>query len=113
MRDGDEPRARAEQPRNSSSMQLAGVVHRDHTELRPGRFAGDLPGDDIGMMFQRRDDHFIARLEKCPTPLNGDKIDSFSRPAGEDDLGRPRALMKPAIVRRADSYASVATWLRW
>src|SRR5215467_12011263 len=45
-----------------------------------------LPGNDVGVMFHRRNDDFIACLQEGPAIALGDQIDRFRSPADKDDL---------------------------
>ena len=50
------------------------------------RGAGHLPGDDVGMMFERREENAVVRPEIRLAPALGDEVDPLGRAADEDDL---------------------------
>ena len=45
-------------------MHLAARIHRRHHQLRAGLLAEHLPGHDVRMVLEMRDEHLIARLEQ-------------------------------------------------
>ena len=49
-----------------------------------------LPRHDVGVMFERREDDLVARLQELPAVGLGDEIDAFGRSADEDDFLRRR-----------------------
>ncbi len=60
VRHGDEPRARAEPPRELVERHLAAVVDRRHGEPRPALGAEELPGDDVRVVLELGDQHLVA-----------------------------------------------------
>ncbi len=87
MIDGDEFDAiGAEHIAKSVKINFAGVVDGDNAKDGTGGFADELPGDDVGMMFQMADYNFVAEFEVGVAPTGGDEIDAGRGAAGEDDL---------------------------
>ncbi len=61
--------------------------------------AQNLPGNDIGVMFQRRNQNGVARLQMRPPPGGGDQVQPFGRPAHEDDFLVGRGINEPRHLR--------------
>ena len=61
MGDGHQPAALVDQPAQRREVQGAGIVHRRHGDLDARALAQELPGHDIGVMLQRREDDPVAR----------------------------------------------------
>ncbi len=66
--------------------QFAAVFHRHHGQFDAGLFAQELPGDDVGMMLEMRDEDRISGAEPWPAIALRDKIHGFGRSAREDHL---------------------------
>ena len=66
--------------------QFACVIHRDDPQLCASRLAEHLPWHNVRMVFHRRDDHFISRLEKRAAPTLGDEVNPLGCTAGENDF---------------------------
>ena len=63
-------------------IELSLIANRDHAELG----ALELPGDDIGVVLHRGDDHLVSRLHKCPTVGVRHGIDAIGGAPREDHL---------------------------
>ena len=72
-----------EEPLVRLHIELSLIANRDHAELG----ALELPGDDIGVVLHRGDDHLVTRLHKCPAVGVRHGIDAVGGAAGEDHLG--------------------------
>lgn len=57
------------------------IVDRDHSQYRLLFFRDHLPRDDVGMMFERREDHFVARLQELAAIGLNDQVNPFGRSA--------------------------------
>ena len=60
MPDGNELRARGEHARVFVEQELAGIIHRDDAEPGSLLIAQHLPGNDVGVMLDRRDEDFVS-----------------------------------------------------
>ena len=71
---------------------LPGVVHRRH--LQHGALLGGelLPGHDVGVVLEMRDDDLVAFLDVAPAPRLGDEVDALRRAAHKDDAVRRRRI---------------------
>ena len=54
-----------------------------------------LPGDNVRMVFERGDQHFVAWTNARPAESLGDQVDSLSGAADKDDLARLGGAEKP------------------
>ncbi len=101
MGDGDELRPRADQRDQRWRVDpLVGGQRRD-VDFDARAVAEQLPGHDVAVVLERRDQDAVAGLEAV-APAVGDEVDRLGRAAGEDDLvGLPP--MKRATVARAAS----------
>ena len=63
-------------------IELSLIANRDHAELG----ALELPGDDIGVVLHRGDDHFVTRLHKCSAVGVRHGIDAVGGASREDHL---------------------------
>ena len=120
--------------------QLAGVVDGRDPETGAPLLADHLPGDDVGVVLHRRDEHLVARAEMGPAVGLGHQVDGLGGAAGEDDLlgvggveeapgpwlGRPRRPRSPARRgsarpgahwrcpwSRSREIASITAWGFW
>jgi hypothetical protein len=59
-----------------------------YDELRACLLAQHLPGHDVGVMLEMRNEHLVARLEQGTTITLRDQIDGLGRAAHEHDLAR-------------------------
>ena len=84
--DRDDLRPIGQKPLELCQDELSAQVDRDHLQLRPFFLAQHLPGDDVGVVLEGRDQHFVARSHVRPTVGRRDEIDGFRRAAREDDL---------------------------
>ena len=84
--DGNDARALGEQLREFIDDHFAAVVDRRDDELRVLAFAEQLPRHDVRVMFDRRDQHFIAGTDVDETVRLRDEVDRFGRAAREDDF---------------------------
>ena len=91
VRDGHEPRAGIEQLQELIEQQLAAAIDRCDLQGAAGLFAHHLPGDDVRVMLEGRDENFIAGAEARAGIRLRDEIDALRGAANEDDLaGRAR-----------------------
>ena len=94
VRQRDELGARAEDCLILLEHDFAPVVDGNDPQDGP-LFLGDhLPGDDVGVMLERREDDLVARLQEFPAVGLGDEIDPFGGAADEDDFLRRRGAEK-------------------
>ena len=81
--DSHHPRAWGEETLVRLHVELSLIADRDHTEL--GTL--ELPGDDIGVVLHRGDDHLVTRLHKGSAVGVRHGIDAVGGASGEDHLG--------------------------
>ncbi len=63
------------------------IIAGDDFENRTSAFAGHLPWDDVRVVFEGRDENFIARLESCAQAVGGE-VDRVGAAASENQLIR-------------------------
>src|ERR1700734_3868786 len=68
---------------------LSAVVHGDHPQARTLLTSELLPGDDVGVMLQVRNDDFVTGENILPAPGLCHEIDGFGSAAHEYDLFGP------------------------
>ena len=90
-RDGDEPGPAAQQPLVLLQDHLAAVVHGRDPQAGTGLGDELLPGHDVGVVLQVRDDDLVARADVLAAPALGDEVDALGGAAHEDDLALPTA----------------------
>jgi hypothetical protein len=78
--------ARPEQSRKLVQPQLPLIGHRNDAQLDPEVIAQELPGHDIGVVFELRDDDLVPGLEVVGAPGKRDQGDGLCGPAYEHDL---------------------------
>jgi len=66
--------------------QLTAIVDRNHLDLRSTLRGELLPRHNVGVVFQQRDDDFVAFADVLHTPGLGHQIDCFGCTADEEDL---------------------------
>ena len=81
-------RPRPDQPLEGVHSQRAVVVDRRHLEHDPGARAQELPRHDVGVVFERGQNHLVARAEEFLTVACGHQVDGLRGALGEDDLLR-------------------------
>jgi len=86
LRHRDDPGAIGQQLLELVEPHLAGVVDRNHAQLRALFGAQHLPGHDVGMMFQVRDHDLVAFAHVLLAVGLGDQVDAFGGAAHEDDF---------------------------
>ena len=86
MGQGNELRSRAQQGLVLLHHDLAPVGHGYDPQDGPFFFGDHLPGNDVGVMLERRENDFIAGLKELAAVGLRDEVDSLSRPPHEDDL---------------------------
>ncbi len=86
LSDRHEHRAGAQQAEEFIEHELAAQVDRSDLECAACLLAQHLPGNDVGVMLQARDQDFIAGLEARPAISLRDQVDGFRRAADKDDL---------------------------
>ena len=77
---------------------------RHDVDLAP---SGELPGDDVAVMLERREQDAVAGLQIVAAPALRDQVDPLGRAADEDDLLRRRGADEAR--RRAARDASNAS----
>ncbi len=87
MRERDDARARAEQPQIGVEVDDALPVDRRDADLRAGLCREELPGHDVRVVLELRDDDLVARREPRAAMGLRDEVDRLGRPAHEHDLG--------------------------
>ena len=84
-------------------VERAVVADRGDDEPRARSFAEQLPGNDVRVVLEPRDEHFVAGCEAL-AEARGDQVDRLGRAARKDDFGESRsALMKRRTFSRAPS----------
>ncbi len=86
MTDGDEARARRDEPLQLRENQVAVLVGGDGPQRGAPLLADALPGHDVGMMVQFRHDDFVARREILPSVGLCHQVDALGGAAHEDDF---------------------------
>ena len=84
----DEARARPEEALVRVQQDLPRVVDGGDAQARALLGAEELPGHDVGVVLQQRQDDLVALAHVAPPPALGDQVDPLGRPAHEDDLAR-------------------------
>ncbi len=110
VRDRDDLRPVREHLLEGRDVHVAGVVERRHDEARALLLAEELPGDDIRMVLEARDQDLVARADVPAAVRLRDEVDGLGRSADEDDLvrrggvdERPRLLARRVVgVGRVD-----------
>ncbi len=97
--------SRAEQRLILFEHDLAPVVHGNDPEHGPSLLGDHLPRDDVGMMLERREDDFVARLEKLLAIGLRNEVDALGRSADEDDFlsgrrSQKRLNLLPRLLER-------------
>jgi hypothetical protein len=95
VRDRDEAGAVGEQRRNRVGLDLSGIRHRCYANARARLRGHELPGNDVGMVLERRDDDLVTGAEERARPALGHEVDSLGGTAREDDLVDLRGAQKP------------------
>ena len=80
--DGNDARMAIEERRQRVEVEHTLVAERD----RPQAGAGQLPGDDVGVVLHTGDDHLVVATEIASGERGGHQIDAFGGPTGEDNL---------------------------
>lgn len=88
MGGADESGAIVEKRLESIYLERPVFINVEDTELSPATLAKELPGDDVGMVLERRDDNLIALANELIAPCVGNKVYGLGRIASEDNLGR-------------------------
>lgn len=89
VREGDDPGAGAQQGVVGGEVHGAVVVQGD--DPQPGALLGaqQLPGDDVGVVFEGGEDDLVAGAHASAAPGLGDQVDAFGGAPYEDDLLGP------------------------
>ena len=66
--------------------QLAFFIHRNHFQRDPFTGSLYLPGNDIGMVFHHRNDHFVAGRHTFVGKAGSNQVDRLCRPTRENNL---------------------------
>jgi hypothetical protein len=91
----------AEEPLVLLEDHLAPIVDRRDAQPGPLLDAEELPGDDVGVVLEPRDDDLVALADVAAAPALRDEVDALGRAAHEDNLlGRRR------VEEAADLVAS-------
>ena len=83
---GDQARARADERLEIVEQEVAGVVDRGDAQHDADAVAQQLPGHDVGVVLEGRDDHLVAGLHEGAAEAVGDQIERLGGVAGEHDL---------------------------
>src|SRR3984885_3763221 len=83
LRNGHELGARVEELLILVEENLSAVVHGDHPQARTLLTSELLPGDDVGVMLQVRNDDLVTGKNILPTPRLRHEIDRFGSAAHE------------------------------
>ncbi len=86
MREGDQLVLRGDHRFGRIEIDQALCGKRNDIDGDAGFVAEQLPGDDIGMVFEQRQQNAVASLEVRAAPALRDQVDRLGRAAGEDDL---------------------------
>ena len=86
--DGHQLRAGPEEARILLHEEVAPVVDGNHAEPGALLLAKHLPGDDVGVVLDSRDDDLVPRAHEPAPVARHDQIDALRRLADEDDLSR-------------------------
>ena len=95
VRDRHDPGARRDQLLERHEVDLAGVGDRRDTERRSLLLAQELPGDDVGVVLETRDQNLVARADVVATVGLRDQVGRLGRAAHEDDLVRLSRVEEP------------------
>ena len=82
---------RVQQGLQRLQVDVAAVGDRNRHDLGPGGRRHQLPGHDIGVVFQPGDQHPVARLQGAAPPAVRHQVDGGGGAAGPDELFRFRA----------------------
>ena len=108
MRHGNEAGVLREESFKPLQIQLAVVAHGDDAQAE----SRQLPGDDVGVVLQGRDDDFASGIVTVETRHRcGDQVDALRRAAREDDLLR-RGGAEKAPHRLAGGFVQIGGALR-
>ena len=88
VRQGEQFRLRADQFLERGKVHFAALGDRNDFQRRARLFADHLPGNDVGVMFESRDQNLIARLHARADERLRNEVDGLRRTAHEDDLFR-------------------------
>ena len=85
--DGEQLGARAEQGGEGPAVEGAVFQAGDHLEARAGPLAEHLPGHDVRVVFQRRDENVVALRDAAGQGEDvGDEVDAVGGAGGENDF---------------------------
>ncbi len=84
--DGHELGARRQQLEELVEFDFAAQIDGRHLQRAARLFAHHLPGHDVGVMLQARNQNLVARLEARTSVGLGDQIDALGRAPDKDDL---------------------------
>ena len=88
VRQRHELRARREQGCERVEVHFAGLGDRDDLQRGARLLAEHLPGHDVRVVLEPRDQDLVARAEARPAVALRDEVDGLGRAAHEDDLPR-------------------------
>ena len=106
----EQPRAIRQQRLEGGEVHFARPGHRDHAQLRAGLLAHHLPGHDVGVVLEPRDEDFVAALQARSRVALRDEVDRLGRAAHEDHLAR-RAGVHEATQLLAGAFEQVGRLL--
>ena len=69
-----------------NGFQLAFFIHRNHFQRDPFTGSLYLPGNDIGMVFHHRNDHFVTGRHTFVGKAGSNQVDRLCRPTRENNL---------------------------
>ncbi len=93
---GYELRSRREQCVEGVELQITLFGDREGPQVRSSLQAELLPGDEVGMVLQLGDQHFVAATDVLAAERLGQEVGRLGGPADEDDLLGPSGVEEPA-----------------
>ncbi len=94
MRNGDNLRARADEPGKFIEHQLAAIVDGRNLQLRAFFLAQNLPGHDVGVVLHGGDEHFVASADVDAAVGLRNEVDGLGSAADKDDFARVGGVQK-------------------
>ena len=102
MGEGDDARPLSEHGSVGVEIDDPAAVDRDGAKHGAGLRTEQLPGDDVRMMLETRDDDLVARQQARPAVGLRDEVDRLGRAADKDDFGRGGGVDEaPHLLARA------------
>ena len=85
MADRDDADVLGEHPVEGVEVEGGAILHRDRPQGRPGVPAGELPGDEVGVVLHLGRDHLVALAQAVPRPGVGEEVQGLRSRLGEHD----------------------------